>query len=211
MAKRKTQTKPTMPSLQQVEAAHRWAQVRSALDKIHGGGKPTVREMQLYRAWHNELCEGAVSEAFRAVPLKTYQGWCEISAFTSNRHGDKYGIPCKGDKVSVPAIVNAFHNLLVDRQSSLDAVEAEAEVVDTALQRKRMAEADMAEDERDRRRGHLLPTSQVHAAHVHWANRLRKASEQLGRKFGRMAQRILDDALADCEKHVVGMFEEPPE
>lgn len=67
-----------------------------------------------------------------------------------------------------------------------------------ALERYRLAKAELSELELAEKRKQLLPRGVVRQALASWAAILRNAGDQLGRRFGVGAQRVLTDALDGC-------------
>ena len=195
--------KGSVTTVGRLVADQEWALVRSALDKIHLGNSLTNRELAAYKRWNAAQREAHVQEFIRAIPQKKYRSWCDVKdAKTIYKHCDLYGFPVRGKTIDVTAVVRHLHNFLVDKGSVLQAKASAVAEADSEIQRQRAAKADILEMERDEKRGTLLPRSLVHDMHVRFAARLRKAADSLGRRFGAEAQRVLADALDDCERFV---------
>ena len=143
----------------------------------------------------------AEGSKWEAVPAGVYRSWTDIrNPRTIYSHHDDFGFPCRGRQIDVTEVIRHLHRFLVDNQSVLADASGSAADANSEMVRQRAAKADLLEMERDEKRGHLLPKSVVHGLHVQFAARLRKASDQLGRRFGAKAQSILQDALSDCEQ-----------
>jgi phage terminase Nu1 subunit (DNA packaging protein) len=74
------------------------------------------------------------------------------------------------------------------------------------LERYRKARADLSEIELAERRRAIVPREKVHTAFGVVAGHLRRAGEQLARKHGEPARRILDEALTAADAEIVRQF-----
>lgn len=75
-----------------------------------------------------------------------------------------------------------------------------------ALERFRLARARIAELDLQERQGSLIPRDKVHDGLGRLATIIRGAGESLQRQFGREAQDILDEALADFDREAADTF-----
>jgi len=74
------------------------------------------------------------------------------------------------------------------------------------LERKRLAEAGMAEIKLGIMRSQILERERVKEIHGQFAAILRQAGERIGKQFGPTASRIMHDAMDDCEAVVEREF-----
>ena len=75
-----------------------------------------------------------------------------------------------------------------------------------AAERYRSLKADMAELDRDRMRGELLPRAETRVALSQIAAVIRLAGERLEREHGPDARAVLDEALDEAEAGIVAAF-----
>lgn len=75
-----------------------------------------------------------------------------------------------------------------------------------ALERYRLARAEMVELDLEERRGFLIPRDRVRLTLLRWASILRAVGDRLGKKFGNDAIDTINEALDDCARVVADEF-----
>ena len=112
------------------------------------------------------------------------------------------------DRRSIKAIVEGVRDEAKSKSTIANGDDLLAGNVDTPeLERYRRLRADMVERDLAERDRDLLRTSDLETVIGTLANRLRRAGEQIGQRFGADAQAILDEALDDVEQELESSFD----
>ena len=192
-------------TLAEVERDSHEKLIASCKAKIARGEKPARHEMRAWQVEEDRLTAEYGGKYVGSLPQKTYIEWAELNARIVYSHGAEFRLPIRGKHLDLRAIVKRIHELLKD--GSL-ANESKGNMESPSIERQRCARADEAEDNRDERRGQLIPRDVCRRVHTVWAKMLRDAGETLGRKHGSDAQDILNEALDDCEQLVADNYGE---
>ncbi len=187
------------PDFEQIERDHANAMVESVQAKVVRGEKPSRAELRAWRTWEREQLEDYGQRYVRAVPRAHYLEWTQKASRVVYAQGEDFGFPFRGKTLAIPDIIRRLHEMLKDRRDALLQQEGKDAVESESMERIRSAKADMIEDQRDLQRGQLIRRSDVREINTKWSSLLRAAGERLGRRFGRDAQEILDEALDDCD------------
>ena len=176
----------------------------SAEEKNANDGTPTQAELKAWKKYTAFQRDKYGTQFVENVPKSLYLKWSGRTTRVLHSQADVYGFPLRGAIIDVPKVIAHLHYFLKDNQFKLQAGEVQNE--DDEQRRLHRAKADMAEDERDLRRGELIPREEARQIHMMWAKTLRDAAHDIGRKFGADAQDILREALDDCEKLIEELF-----
>jgi len=183
---------PEAVDLQRIKAL-----AETAIRKLDAGEEPTQTELNGARKYELRLQELYGIPFVEAVPHRLYRQWAGGREYVVLKtQADAYGFPIRGDFISIPSVIKHLHSFLTANQYKLLPKNSPND--DQHSDRYREAKADMAEDERDTRRGQLIPRFDARRIHTMWEHLLRGAGEKLGRKFGSDAQSILNEALDGC-------------
>lgn len=180
------------------------ALVERAIAKQKAGRRLTQREHWALRRFQKAHRERLLIEVVQAVPQKFYRAWAARQPKQLKELASRYGLPCDGKTVDLPALIRAFHDLLAENAHRFAPKDSAGpgftEAESPALERKRAAEADIAEMKRDEMTGRLMATEDVRAIFTATARELRRGIRRLQRKFGPQAQQIMDNALENARR-----------
>lgn len=147
---------------------------------------------------------------YGSIPQKHWVQMSGRHARLIAKHAAKYNLPCGGKEISLPAMVRAFHDLLVDNAVKLDQTEEDllraSEPASPALERYREERATLARLDRMEREGVLLPRDEVRQNLDLIASILRSCGDTLQRQFGPSALEILHEALDEAEREIDRAF-----
>jgi len=141
-----------------------------------------------------------------------------------DNHARLYGVPCLGPEVNLYEVVAWLHRLLVERGAQLgecQPVGHDALLAGTSQQlrdeyvRQQIAEkrekARLAQLERMRAEGQLLPREAVHALLGRVAEVLRGGGQTMQRQYGEGPYALLVELLDDVERTVDSCFTPEPQ
>jgi hypothetical protein len=179
----------------------------AALEKQRRGDTPNREEAAALRRVEKEREAQVRLECYRAIPKKDWRTWAGRQDKVILEQADRYGFPMlRGATVDLPAFVARFHDWLAENARKLAGPEVDdpslAGVKSPATERKRQLECRRLERELEREDGLWLSRAPVHECHSRMGGILRTAGEALARQFGPDAQKILNDALDNCEREV---------
>jgi hypothetical protein len=177
----------------------------SGLAKRARGEEPTYVENRALVKHDREQRERIITEFAESCPRAAFKRLSgrkqhELEAFQRN-----HGITLGGDVVNLNTVVAALMDAVEDRLN-IDDIESGADSPN--LERLRGAKADIAEIERDKRRGELLPRDEMRAGLLGIAGCIRDMGERLEREFGHDARQLLDDALDEARAGIDRLFPE---
>ena len=182
----------------------------AARDKLARGEEPTVKERRAFEKVERRLTEEYGRVFVEKVTKAIYSEWSGRQQGQLYSQADRYGIPIRGDGISIPAVIRWMHDFIgeVGRRRSPDEDDVEPELLPGSreLERLRAAKADMAEDERDIKRGELAPISEFKEFLVRWSQRLRMAGEIMSKPTCADPHAVFLDALDDCERMVFDKY-----
>lgn len=192
--------------------------VERALTRQSAGLPLSREEAAALRAWERAERERVAWEVYAAIPKRHYVEMSGRQVKVINEQADKYGLPALlGPTVDLRALLRQFHDFLARHARQFaaaideEAVMAEGLVKGSpAAERYRSLKADMAELDRDRMRGELLPRAETREALGQVASVIRLAGERLEREHGRDARLILDEALDEAEAGIDAAFGAEP-
>jgi hypothetical protein len=182
----------------------------AALEKQRRGEKPTREETSALRRYEAEVEEEQRLRHLRTVKKKDWATWSGRQIKVINEQAERYGLPIGGPEIDLPAFVKAFHDFLSENSRKLSGPISDdpsmAGIRSPATERKRRLECKKLKLQLARERGTVIDRKTVHAGHGRIGSILRVAGEALARQFGPAAQKILNDALDNCERETDRML-----
>lgn len=173
--------------------------LETALAKTKAGRELTQREKRAIAAWSQERRDQEFRERVQAVPQKWLREWIGRQTKQLQDVERRHGLPCTGRYIDLPSLLRALFDLLAEHAHRIPAKGATepgfSEAESPALERKRAADADIAEMRRDELAGRLLSVEEVRRVLSLTAREIRRGIERLGRKHGPNAQKVIQDAL----------------
>lgn len=174
---------------------------RAALAK-RGQGLPLSREderaIERVERAHREAI---AAEAYRAVPKKLWREWSGRQTKILNEQAERYGLPLGEATIDLAKLAPALHDFLAANATRLAAEDASGEA-SPALERKRLADAQMRELDLAVRRGELVELDDIHHFLSDVAALFRSAGERLGRQVSGDAQAIVEEALVAFQRRL---------
>lgn len=181
--------------------------VAAAIAKQREGKCPNQQEAGALRRFERARRERLRWEIYRSIPQKDWRAMSGRQAKIINQQAELYGIPFGGSTIDLPAVVKALHDFFASNAHKLAAVKFDDPLMafgeGPALERYRVARAELAELELGKRRGNLLPRKQIRELLNSLAPILRGCGDQLQRRCGREALEILDEHLTVWEREIV--------
>jgi hypothetical protein len=189
-------------------SARQTADVRlamSALEKQRRGEQPTRDETAALRRYEKQIEDQRRDEHYRTIPKKLWRLWSGRQAKIILEQADRYGFEMlRGATIDLPAFVKRFHDWLAENARKLSAADSVdptlAGVASPALEKKRQLECQRVELLLNREQGLWIERRLIHEGHNRMGAILRTAGEALLRQFGPAAQKIINDALQNCER-----------
>ena len=177
----------------------------AALEKQRRGQQPTREEAAALRRYEKELEGQRRQEHYQAVPKKDWRIWSGRQDKVILEQADRYGFPMlRGAAIDLPAFVKRFHDFLAENARKLTGADDDdpslAGVASPALEKKRQLDCQRLELQLQREQGLWIQRRLVHEGHNRLGGILRVAGEALLRQFGPTAQKIINDALNNCER-----------
>ena len=177
----------------------------AALEKQRRGEKPTREERAALRRYGKELEDQRRAEHYRAVPKKDWRAWSGRHDKVILEQADRYGFPMlRGATIDLPAFVRRWYDWLAEKARNLAGSDDDdpslAGVASPALEKQRQLKCELMERQLQREQGLWIERRLVHEGHNRLGGILRVAGEALSRQFGPAAQKILNDALDNCER-----------
>jgi len=128
-----------------------------------------------------------------------------------HEQAERYGIPFGGRTISLPEVAKGLHDFLAANKHKLAAADEPIDPLlngppTEALERLRLANAQIAELELARRHGALVEREAVRTGLSQIAGILRSAGDSLQRQFGPEAHIILEEALGDATAMMEKLF-----
>ena len=119
-----------------------------------------------------------------------------------------YGIPLLGRTIDLVEVIRWIHDWLAENASKLAAIEAGEDPLmsgtdSPALERYRLARAQMVELELAERRGDLIRRDHLREGLARYARGVRATGDSLRRQFGKDAHDLLNEHLDDAERDVI--------
>lgn len=191
---------PLSPEIKSAAAA--------ALRKQQAGQKITRAEQRAIDQFRKHQQETQRWETYKAIPQKDWIALSQRQAKQLREQSNTYGFAF-GPALDLGEFLRWFHKFLADNgpklltESDDDLLQGEAT---PALERLRAAKADLAELDRDERRGNLLRRAIVHDLLGRVAAIYRNAGEQLQQQFGPDALEILNEHLNSADVEISRLF-----
>jgi hypothetical protein len=174
---------------------------QSAIAKMRAGKTPTRQEAAALKRVEREREEAARWDFYRTIPKKHWRMMSGRQEKVLNEQAERYGLPIGGAVIDLTSFVKRFHDFLAENARKLAmATGADSEGESPSLERKRAADAQMAEMRVAAARGELVKISEIADGLGIGAAKLREAIERLEKKFGREAANIMVEALDDAER-----------
>jgi hypothetical protein len=179
----------------------------AALEKQRRGASPTREEAAALRRTEKEIENQRRLEYYRAVPKKNWREWSGRQDKVIREQAARYGFPMLGvATIDLEKFAKRFHDFLADNAKRLAASDDDdptlAGVASPALERKRQIECLRLELLLQRDQGMWIDRTVIHGGFGRIGGILRAAGEALLRQFGPAAQKIINDALDNCEREV---------
>lgn len=183
-------------------------------------GNGTTIDLFRYAAWLVEqlalpqpLLDASAEarwEIYRSIPQKD---WIEMSgrqAKVLNEQAQRYGLPFDGATIDLPILARTLHDFLSVHARRLsrsisNPLESSQEGEAAGPDPSELLKHEQYLRERMKRlheEGALIERDVVHASLAQIAKLLRTCGESLQKKFGPVAQDLVDSALADCERAI---------
>jgi hypothetical protein len=176
----------------------------SALEKQRRGEPPTRDELAALRRYQREAEEEQRLRHFRAIRKAEWRDWSGRQAKILNEQAVRYGLPIGAATIDLPAFVKALHEFFAANARKLAGAADDDPTIagasSPAMERKRQLECRRLERQLEREDGLWIARRLVHDGHNRLGKILRVAGEALLRQFGPAAQKIVNDALDNCER-----------
>lgn len=178
----------------------------AALEKRRAGRKPTREESTALRRYEKELEEQQRLDHYKTIRKGEWAKWSGRQVKVINEQAERYGLPIGGPEIDATLLAPALHAFLAANARKLAGSDADdpslAGMASPALERKRQLDCQRLELLLERERGLWIERTVVHDGHNRIGSILRVAGEALLRQFGSAAQKILNDALDNCEREI---------
>jgi hypothetical protein len=177
----------------------------AALEKQRRGEKPTREESGALRRFEKEREDQLRESHYHTIPKKLWREWSGRQDKVILEQADRYGFPMlRGADIDLEPFVKRWHDFLAENAKKLNGFDSDdptlAGVASPAMEQKRRLECQKLELLLERERGQVIDRHVVREAHNRIGALLRVAGEALLRQFGPAAQKILNDALDNCER-----------
>jgi phage terminase Nu1 subunit (DNA packaging protein) len=171
----------------------------SGLKKRQAGGTPTAREQAAIRKLEKQREEEQRWQYYRTVPKKHWNLMSGRVNQVLKKQAEIHGIPLDGATIDLTKVVRWLHDFLAANRIILMRDEDEDAALmageGPAIERWRLAKAQIAEIELEQKRQRLLPIDEIHRGLARSASIMRRAGERLERLFGPDARKIFDEAI----------------
>jgi Fe-S cluster biosynthesis and repair protein YggX len=178
----------------------------AVLEKQRRGETPTREEASALRRCEKQLEEEQRLKHFKAVRKGEWATWSGRQVKVINEQAERYGLPLGAADIDITVLARALHDFLANNARKLAGADDDdpslAGVASPALERKRQFDCQLLELRLQREQGFSIERRLVHEGHNRLGGILRIAGEALQRQFGPAAQKILNDALDNCEREV---------
>jgi len=177
----------------------------AALEKLRRGARPAREEAAALRLFEKQVEDRRREECYRAVPKKLWRRWSGRQDKVILEQADRYGFSMlRGATINLEELALRFHDFLAENARKLTAPDDDdpplAGVASPALEKQRQIKSQLLGMQLQREQGLWIERKVVHEAHTRIGGRLRVAGEALLRQFGPAAQKIINDALVNCER-----------
>ena len=180
--------------------------IAAACDKQKRGKNPTRDELAALKRHEKREEERKRWAYYETIPKKH---WVEMSGRqvkVLNEQAVRYGLPIGGRVINLSLVVRAFHDFLARNKHRL-AADNDPLLTggrnSAALERYRVAQAELAELDLQERRNSMVPRDDVRLCYALIASHIRNAGETLQKTFGPDAHAILQEALDDADRALV--------
>ncbi len=171
----------------------------SGLKKRQAGGTPTAREQAAIRKLERQREEEQRWQYYRTVPKKHWNAMSGRANQVLKKQVETHGIPLEGATIDLTKVVRWLHDFLAANRIKLMRDEDEDAALmageGPAIERWRLAKAQIAEIELEEKRKRLLPLDEIHRGLARSASIMRRAGERLERLFGPDARKLFDEAI----------------
>jgi len=178
----------------------------AALEKKHKGEQPTRDELAALRRFEEEREAEKRAKNFRSIRKGEWKEWSGRQIKVINEQAERYGLPIGDATINLEQFVKAFHDFLAANARKLAGDDNDdpslAGKTSPAMERKRQLECERLELQLKRDQGFWIERKIVHSCHNRIGEMLRVAGEAFLKQFGPAAQKILNDALDNCEREV---------
>jgi hypothetical protein len=178
----------------------------AALEKRRRGIRPARDEAAALKRYETELDDQQRLKHFRAIRKREWKQWSQRQIKVINEQAQRYGLPMGGPTIDLPLFVQAFHDFLAKNARKLAGSESEdpslAGMASPALEKKRQLDCRRLELRLQREQGLWIERTIIHEGHNRIGGILRVAGEAMLRQFGEAAQKILNDALDNCQREI---------
>jgi hypothetical protein len=196
-----------MPKLSDIEKEL----AKSAQAKMEAGAVCTPQERRAYakaeRCWEEQQHQALMLD----IPRRYYNWLSGRQNNTLQQQADRYGLPLRGERLNLQAIITGFHDFLRDNAHRLAAEPGgiDPDLIgknSPALERYRDEKAKMITLQRKEMERHLSPREDVRNGFGVLAQRLRQLGEVYQRKNYTDAAKLLNEALDDMERTLAKHF-----
>jgi hypothetical protein len=178
----------------------------AALEKRRRGVRATREEAAALRRYETELEEEQRLKHFRAIRKGEWKEWSGRQIKVLNEQAERYGLPIGGPIIDLLLFVKALHDFLAKNARKLAGADDEdatlAGMASPALEKKRQLDCRRLELQLQREQGLWIERKIIHEGHNRIGGIIRVAGEALVRQFGEAAQKILNDALDNCQREI---------
>ncbi len=178
------------------------------------GRRPTRDQQRAARRYERVLDERRRAELYAGLPKRLWLEWSGRPPQVVNRQADTYTAPLRGAAIDLAKLAKWLHDFLAEHAAALAMArreEGDALLVgpsSPAMERYRLARAQLAELELQERRGSLLSRAGAHRGMGRISHIIREALRALRRDFGREAAGIIEEALDDANAEINRAFGE---
>lgn len=161
------------------------------LRKQSDGKKLTYREAAAIKAVRNVREEEARWKLYEAIPKDHYKTMSGRTDKVLNEQAQRYGIPCGGKKINLPALLRAVHDFLADNKHRLRLGESDPRM------RLETSKAELVAMQVREHRGELMDREQIRTAMNALGSILRRGNELIKRRGFNEAHDIMEESISE--------------
>ena len=133
----------------------------------------------------------------RELPVSLYSQFAGRDINVIKTHGERYELPTTGDTISLPEVLRAFHDFLIDNGRKLNKPSN-----DDWKELERKESYELAKLKRLALAGDLVDREEMHAINERIALHLAGCGDRLERAYGPEAREILSDSIAAMRREI---------
>lgn len=185
--------------------------VEAALRKRSKNQKLTQREEQALKRFQNRRDEEHREKLYASMPKADYVRLSGRVHRVLDDQAQRYGLPLHGKAINLGEVLARFHDLIAQMRGRFGTGEEDDSLLDgppsDALERGRLAQAQIYEHKLEQLRGRLVDRDEVLQSLGPVFERIRLASETLQREFGEGPHQLIDDALTESVNDIEALFD----